>query len=153
MCAYFFSFDIASARWRAPTLGKGVVLLLVLLAASAAVAQAPHTARAFNAAYPDAPTAPLQYAAPEATLPGLAQLPTPQGWKDANSAVGQFPRGHADIVRWEARHNDYPHATQPAGQSAVAAESAPDHRQPSRHGHHVAPLSHRAPHATRGGKP
>ncbi|HEX5783379.1 MAG TPA: hypothetical protein VFY35_01520, partial [Burkholderiaceae bacterium] len=49
-----------------------------------------------------------------AAMPGLSQAQTtgsPQAsgtspairdWRQANDTVGQFPRGHADVVRWEA---------------------------------------------------
>ncbi|CAN7179049.1 hypothetical protein [Polaromonas sp. LjRoot131] len=35
-------------------------------------------------------------------------------WKKANAAVGQFPRGHADLLKWEQAQDGKPAA--PAGQ-------------------------------------
>jgi hypothetical protein len=32
----------------------------------------------------------------------------PLGWQEANHAVGQFPRGHADLLRWEQKHMPQP---------------------------------------------
>ena len=31
-----------------------------------------------------------------------ALVATPQDWRAANAAVAAFPRGHSDVVRWEA---------------------------------------------------
>ena len=32
----------------------------------------------------------------------VAQAASPESvWRDANAAVGQFPRGHADLLKWE----------------------------------------------------
>lgn len=30
-----------------------------------------------------------------------AMAQTPRQWQEANQAVGAFPRGHADVLRWE----------------------------------------------------
>lgn len=125
----------------------------MLLAASPALAQAPLTAAAFdNAAHPTAPTAPLLHPAPGAPSPGLAELPTAQAWKDANHAVGEFPRGHADIVRWKARQGSEP-ALQPASHAERAPKSKPFHGHPPAHGQNRDHSKHRGPHATHGGKP
>ena len=37
----------------------------------------------------------------------------PLGWQEANEAVGQFPRGHADVLRWEQKNS--PQAPDPGG--------------------------------------
>lgn len=61
---------------------------------------------------------------------------TPTAWREANAAVGAFPRGHADLLRWEA------------AQSALADQSAASpHPQQGHHGHHHAPV------APSGGRP
>ena len=39
--------------------------------------------------------------APPAPTPLGGEGPPPLRWQDANQAVGQFPRGHADVLRWE----------------------------------------------------
>lgn len=68
-------------------------------------------AAAAHAAHPDAPTAPLVHT-PVATT-GL-QPPAPDTpWAQANEAVAAFPRGHADIVAWEAAQAAKPSAASP----------------------------------------
>ena len=49
--------------------------------------------------------------------PAWAQPEPPADWREANDLVGSFPRGHADIVQWEAQQR--PPAT-PAAQPAAA---------------------------------
>ena len=94
---------------RAPVsfFSAGRLARLALLAPSLALAQnPPPTVFDFSgAADGAAPTAPLVYQAiaPRSaarTLP--AQQLGAQDWRAANAAVGQFPRGHADLVAWEA---------------------------------------------------
>ena len=84
-------------------------------ASAAALAQAAPT----SATRPDpaAPSAPAQSAAdvvnPTAFVPAVPYrsvfVDTPTGveneqadWKKANSEVGQFKRGHVDVLKWEA---------------------------------------------------
>lgn len=66
--------------------------------------------------------------AAEATAPQRALVHTPlptsgtviatlQDWRAANTAVGELPRGHADVLRWEAAQQPAP----PATTSAVPA--------------------------------
>lgn len=62
--------------------------------------QAQDVQQAAAAANPDAPAAALSYQA----LPALgasALVRELDDWRQANATVGQFPRGHADIVKWE----------------------------------------------------
>lgn len=40
-----------------------------------------------------------------------------QAWRDANQAVAQFPRGHADVLKWEQGH------PQPPSDASAPAES------------------------------
>jgi hypothetical protein len=96
-----------------------------LAAASAAWALPP-------VADPAAATAALQHR----PLPASGGVETTSmEWRDANAAVGAFPRGHADLLRWEA------------AQSAQAGQPAATSRQqPGHHGQHHAPAAH-------GGKP
>lgn len=86
--------------------------------AAAAAAMAP-SAPLFD---PAAPTRPLT-ATPMAT--GKAVVNADDDWKAANTAVARFPRGHADIVRWEKNQAGTPqpgkppaaeHAQHPEGQ-------------------------------------
>lgn len=98
-----------------------LALLTPALWPLAALAQGPVA----NAAQPTAPTAPLVYQ-PLATAPTTPATPEPQGWREANDAVAAFPRGHADILAWEARqgaapaapasrHNHHHHGMKPGG--------------------------------------
>lgn len=86
-------FSLPLHRWTA---------CLVLLAPPLAMAQT-----ALNAADPLATTAPLRYT----ELPTPAPETAAPNWRQAHEAVAEFPRGHADILAWEA--------------SAVAAQPAP----------------------------
>lgn len=56
-----------------------------------------------GAASPDSATAPLihQSLTPQPPLAVLSA--SPLAWREGNEAVADFPRGHADIVAWEAR--------------------------------------------------
>lgn len=65
--------------------------------------------------HPAAPTAPSPFAAPPgAAAPAADAPPDPAAaWRAANDAVGAFPRGHADILRWE-RTQAPPAAADPA---------------------------------------
>lgn len=47
---------------------------------------------------PNAPTAALQHQPLQA---GAAIVAQPGDWKAANAAVAEFPRGHADVLKWE----------------------------------------------------
>lgn len=110
--------------------------------AALAAAMASHAwaqAHSGNAAIPpiaqadsaQAPTAPLRHA-PLAASGALAD--GTDDWKAANAAVAQFPRGHADIVRWEA-------AQHPAGAPAMP------------HGRHQQHQQHHGQHGQHGGRP
>jgi hypothetical protein len=87
------AFLFSAARWVAP-------FLVVTSFAAASQAQ-PSGQRAD-------PGNPL---AAEPSVPYRSVFNSPQAgaaqeradWKKANAEVGQFPRGHADILKWEAR--------------------------------------------------
>lgn len=58
-------------------------------------------------------------------------------WKEANADVAQFPRGHADYVKWEAQQQGG--ARQPAAGGAPAATPPAGATPPARqqgHRHH-----------------
>lgn len=78
----------------------------------------------------DAPSAPLHHV----PLPGSGALIEAAGdWRGANAAVAAFPRGHADMVRWEAAQPQA--APLPAVPfQALPSSSAPAPRQG--HSHH-----------------
>lgn len=96
--------------------------LAALLAASPPI----HAQVRDGRAAPQAPAALL----PSALDPSAPQLPLrhkalqPSGavsqewadWREAHAAVAEFPRGHVDILRWEAGQ---------AGTSATPADAAP----------------------------
>ncbi|SFU41107.1 hypothetical protein SAMN05216350_101821 [Polaromonas sp. YR568] len=94
-------------------------LLAVLLPAGAAHAQTPTTYPRLDprptelAADPAAPAPPALYTSAFAGLPSGVE-PALDDWKKANAAVGQFPRGHADLLKWEQAQSAQPAA--PAAQ-------------------------------------
>ena len=120
-------------------LSAGRLARLALLAPSLALAQnsppsppSPPSPAAFDfagAADGAAPTAPLVYQgmAPPRPVPQLGA----QDWRAANAAVGQFPRGHADIVGWEA-------AQAKGGSGANGAAPPATSAMPMQHGDHPA---------------
>jgi hypothetical protein len=83
----------------------------------------PSAATASPAANPHAATAQLVH--PPFAPPTTAADTAPPGpsWREANEAVAAFPRGHADIVAWEAR------------QSATPPPATPHGHPPGLHGH------------------
>lgn len=62
---------------------------------------------------PAAPVRPLLHLA---LPPGAAVVDVVQDWRAANAAVAEFPRGHADVLRWEA------------AQQGRASMAAPQHK-------------------------
>ncbi len=63
-------------------------------------------------AQPSDPAAAAADAAPRPAYRSVFQ-DTPRGveeqqddWKKANAEVGRFPRGHADLLKWEEAHQD-----------------------------------------------
>ena len=81
---------------------------LVFLALATAMLGTALPASAADAVQPSAPrpavfdpaahTAPLHHQA----LPASGNIVDQSGdWKAANAAVAKFPRGHADVIRWE----------------------------------------------------
>lgn len=113
-------------------LSAGRLARLALLVPSLALAQNPPPLKAFDfagAAEGVAPTAPLVYQG--MALPRPAPQLGTQGWRAANAAVGQFPRGHADIVGWEA-------AQAKGGSGANGAAPPATSAMPMQHGDHPA---------------
>ena len=73
---------------------------------------APAAAKAAVAVFnPAAPTAPLQH---QPLTTSGAIVTQPGDWKAANAAVAQFPRGHADVLKWEKAQSAAPSQTTPA---------------------------------------
>jgi hypothetical protein len=96
------------------------IVFLVISGACAlqfAAAQAPGSLRpdptaTLQASQPGTPVPPVLYRSSLSDLPrGVEQGET--DWKTANANVGQYQRGHADLVQWEkdqARKNTAPSA-------------------------------------------
>lgn len=107
--------------------------LLAALALPAASSLAPAQAAALyptldpqptaQAASPDTPVPPALHRSAFADLPaGVEQ--TSVDWKTSNAIVGQFPRGHADLLKWERAQEKAP-GKAPEKVQPQAAESAP----------------------------
>ena len=120
---------------RAPVsfFSAGRLARLALLAPSLALAQSPPQPAAFDfsgAADGTAPPAPLVYQGMQ-PVPAASTLPAQQlgaqGWRAANTAVAQFPRGHADIVGWEAAQAQAGTGATGAAAPAAAAAAAMQH--------------------------
>ena len=60
-----------------------------------------------DASHPGAPTTPLAHP-PMASPMAQADPTPPMDWRQANESVAAFPRGHADILAWEARQRAAP---------------------------------------------
>ena len=69
---------------------------------------------------PDAPTLAMQH---QPLAAGAAIVNQPGDWKAANAAVGEFPRGHGDVLRWEKSQGN-------------ASGPAPDSGAPAHQHHH-----------------
>lgn len=110
----------SSAVRAAAVLWSGWLAWAAPLPAAAQPSEPPLHDLAAPAAVASAPTAPLAYVPPAALLPTPTTPGTPsapQTWRAANSAVAEFPRGHADILAWEQSHTGHPAA--PAPQTAA----------------------------------
>lgn len=74
--------------------------LLAVLACSAPALSQTVPQQAAAAVSPEAPVPAVPYHPLQAA--GASALVTEgDDWKAANATVGQYPRGHADIVKWE----------------------------------------------------
>ena len=112
---------------------SGRLACLALLVPPLALAQNPPPLALADAAAPAAPTAPLHHQN-IATRPLQAEQLGAQDWRAANAGVSDFPRGHADIVVWEAAQE----ATANPVKTGVP-------EAPSQHGGSAAVHSHPAP--------
>jgi len=79
-----------------------------------------------QAASPDTPVPPALYRSAFANLPaGVEQ--TSVDWKTSNAIVGQFPRGHADLLKWERAQEKAPGKTPEKAQPQPAESAPPSH--------------------------
>lgn len=101
----------------------GRLVCLALWSPLLALAQAPS---AGDAAQPDAATAPLIHPSLPLQPPLTDATPSPQTWRDAHAAVSAFPRGHTDIVAWEAQQQST--KTPPGPQPTSTPPQAPTHQ-------------------------
>ena len=91
-----------------------------------------------------APAADARVASPPPAHQPLHPQPLPQAqptaadWRAAHAAVGEFPRGHADILAWEARQGAAAERAAPKGAHGATPGSA--HRaMPGGHGSRALP--------------
>ena len=75
---------------------------------------------AAEVADPAAAVPPTRYQSALPAPGGVAELDIP--WRQANEAVARFPRGHADVLKWEQQEQDKP--------AAPASTPAAERRQP-----------------------
>ncbi len=69
------------------------------------------------------PTQPAQ--PPVAASPPEAEPPSQiRIWKDANQAVSEFPRGHADVLRWEQKNTPQANVTPDKAARSLSLERA-----------------------------
>lgn len=107
----------SALRWMAPA-------LTVALACSARAADG-SLADALRAADPSTPSTAAPLALPDPQRLDVPDLPADlerarEIWREANRRVAEFPRGHVDLLRWEA--TNAPASTAPAAARAASAE-------------------------------
>ena len=90
------------------------------MAGLAAHAQAPGSVRldptpTLQASQANTPVPAVAYRSIFADLPQGVDEPV-QDWKAANAAVGQFKRGHADLLKWEREQARQPKPASPGAQ-------------------------------------
>lgn len=85
-----------------------------LLALSAPLLGATQTLQqqAATAANPETGAPPVRYQ-PMAPVGASALVVEREDWKAANATVGQYPRGHMDIIKWEKAQPPIPAAAMP----------------------------------------
>lgn len=89
-----------------------LALALPLLAGAQNVPQQAAAAVAPGAAVPPVPYQPMA----RSGASGLVS--EREDWKAANAAVGQFPRGHQDVIKWEKAREAAPSAAPGAPEPA-----------------------------------
>lgn len=105
------------------------------VAAAALAAIAPTAALAADPADPAAVVPRMEYRSAFQDVPKGVEEGS-LDWKKANAEVGQFTRGHADLLKWEDRQGA--DAAAPAGGKAAPPGSSPPDRPtapPAGHAH------------------
>lgn len=92
-------------------------MLLAVLGWPALGSSQPLPQQAAAAAKADAPVPAIVYR-PLEPAGASALVQELQDWKAANAAVGQYPRGHRDIVKWEKAQPPTPAAATPPQEAA-----------------------------------
>lgn len=110
----------SSIVFRAMATTLGVVVSLTATHAQSRDASPPSPSQSITDAH--APTLALEH---KALQPGGQVVQQPGDWRAANRTVAEFPRGHADVLKWEA--------AQPQG-GAKAPATVPKSR-PTSHQH------------------
>ena len=113
---------MSDSRWHRPPLPRALLWLALSLTVPPALAQADARTDALSAADPSAPAAAPALALPAPQRLAPAELPgdiqrAREIWREANERVAEFPRGHIDLLRWEAS-NPGETAPAPGGTSA-----------------------------------
>ena len=108
---------MSDSRWHRPPLPRALLWLALSLSVPPALAQID----ALQAADPSAPAAAPALALPAPQRLAPAELPgdiqrAREIWREANERVAEFPRGHIDLLRWEAAN-----MPRPAGATATPA--------------------------------
>lgn len=112
----------SSIVFRAMATTLGVVVSLTAAHAQSRDASPSSSSPSITDAH--APTLALEH---EALQPAGQIVQQPGDWRAANRAVAEFPRGHADVLKWEA--------AQPQGGAKTPA-AVPKSR-PTSHQHHM----------------
>jgi hypothetical protein len=94
------SFKHAPGPW-----ALGAALLVCAWPGGLALAQAPTPSASTPAHVHGVPPTAAAPVIPPAVAPAPGSA---RAWQDANRAVAQFPRGHADVLRWEQKNTPWP---------------------------------------------
>ncbi|MFN7855379.1 MAG: hypothetical protein ACK5OA_02135 [Acidovorax sp.] len=135
-------------RFLTPFPSLSMLAGLVLL--SPAALQAQGNPPAADASLPHAPTAPLVHLGMVPQTPLADAAPSATSWRESHHAVASFPRGHADIVAWEARNTAQP-GPAAAHPTEIPAASREGHgpqsldKQPAAHMKHHGHADHHTP--------
>jgi hypothetical protein len=109
-------------------------IALYLRCAAALATAFPLLAHAQDAAQPDAKVPAVQYRSVFKDTPTGVENETAD-WKKANQEVGQFLRGHVDVLKWEEQQQAKPSMQKPAPAGELPAQDAMKPVAPNTHKH------------------